>query len=87
MPRCTVRNAPAAHGLTAARSISISLLAATLVAPGHQRVLPLPPEFVAPQDGCNKQDCESRAARRWLAKHGADYAGRNPVYLGDDLFS
>lgn len=64
-----------------------SLLAATLVAPGHTRVLPLPPEFVAPQDGCDKQDCESRAARRWLAKHGAGYAGLNPVYLGDDLFS
>ena len=81
-PQCSSRKR--AHGGT---EYFHSLLAATLVAPGHQRVLPLLPEFVAPQDGCNKQDCESRAARRWLAKHGADYAGLNPVYLGDDLFS
>jgi len=25
------------------------------------------PEFIVPQDGSDKQDCESRAARRWLA--------------------
>jgi hypothetical protein len=64
-----------------------ALLAASLVAPGHNRVLPLPPEFIVPQDGCDKQDCESRAARRWLAKHGGRYATLRPVYLGDDLFS
>lgn len=33
------------------------------------------------------KDCESRAARRWLAAHGATYAPLKPVYLGDDLFS
>src|SRR5262249_33812916 len=30
---------------------------------------------------------ESRAARRWLAAHGASYARLDPVYLGDDLYS
>ena len=40
-----------------------------------------------PQDGSDKQDCESRAARRWLAAHGAQYARLRPVYLGDDLFA
>jgi hypothetical protein len=50
-------------------------------------VLSLPPEFVAPHDGSEKQDCESRAARRWLAAHSPRYAGFDPVYLGDDLFS
>ena len=64
-----------------------TLLSATLVAPGHNRVVPLPPEFVAPQDGSEKQDCESRAARRWLKAHGAHFASLNPVYLGDDLYS
>jgi hypothetical protein len=64
-----------------------SLMAATLVAPGHNRVVPLQPEFVVPQDGHDKQDCESRAARRWLAAHGASYARLDPVYLGDDLYS
>lgn len=64
-----------------------AMLSATLVAPGHNYVVPLEPEFIAPQDGAEKQDCESRAARRWLAAHGAHYARLKPVYLGDDLFS
>ncbi len=64
-----------------------TLLAATIVAPGHNRAIPLEPAFVAPQDGHEKQDCESRAARRWLAAHGAQYGALRPVYLGDDLFS
>jgi len=64
-----------------------TMLAATLVAPGHNRVVPLEPEFVVPQDGHDKRDCESRAARRWLMAHGARYARLNPIYLGDDLFS
>ena len=64
-----------------------TLVAATLVAPGHSRVVPLEPEFVVPQDGHDKQDCESMAARRWLAAHGPSYARLDPVYLGDDLYS
>jgi hypothetical protein len=64
-----------------------TMLAATLVAPGHNLAVPLEPEFILPQDGHDKQDCESRAARRWLAAHGARYARLRPVYLGDDLFS
>jgi hypothetical protein len=63
------------------------MLAATLVASGHNRVVPLEPEFIVPRDGHAKQDCESRAARRWLAAHGARYARFDPVCLGDDMFS
>jgi hypothetical protein len=64
-----------------------AMLAATIVAPGHTRVVPLEPEFIVPQDGHEKQDCESRAVRRWLERHGPHYARLKPVYLGDDLFS
>jgi hypothetical protein len=64
-----------------------ALLAATLVAPGHDKVIPLEPEFIVPQDGMEKQDCENMAAKRWLATHGTRYAPLDPVYLGDDLFS
>ncbi len=64
-----------------------TMLAATVVAPGHNRAVPLEPAFIVPQDGHDKQDCESRAARRWLAAHGARYRRFDPVYLGDDLFS
>ena len=63
------------------------MLAATLVAPGHDKVIPLEPEFVVPQDGAAKQDCENMAAKRWLACHGQRYAALDPVYLGDDLSS
>jgi Transposase DDE domain len=64
-----------------------AMLGATLVAAGHSHVVPLEPEFIRPQDGGGKQDCESRAARRWLTEHGGQYARLNPIYLGDDLFS
>ena len=64
-----------------------AFLGASIVAPGHTRVLPLPPEFVAPQDGAEKQDCERNAAKRWLARHGPAVAHLRPVYLGDDLFA
>jgi hypothetical protein len=64
-----------------------AMLGATLVAPGHDKVVPLEPEFIAPQDGAEKQDCENTAAKRWLAAHGARYARLNPIFLGDDLFS
>jgi hypothetical protein len=64
-----------------------AFLGASVVAPGHQHVLPLPPEFIAPQDGAEKQDCERNAAKRWLAKHGTTLAPLRPIYLGDDLFA
>jgi hypothetical protein len=64
-----------------------AMVSAALVAPGHERALPLEPEFIAPQDGTEKQDCEARAAHRWLAAHGPTYARLNPIYLGDDLSS
>src|SRR3954471_14336267 len=36
-----------------------SFLGASVVAPGHAQVLPLPAEFITPQDGAGgKQDCE-----------------------------
>jgi len=47
-----------------------AMLAATIVAPDHHRVVPLEPEFIVPQDGHEKQDCESRAAG-WNAMAGA----------------
>lgn len=64
-----------------------AFLGATIVAPGHQQVLPLPPEFIAPQDGAEKQDCERNAAKRWLQRHGSAVAAHRAVFLGDDLFA
>jgi len=64
-----------------------AMLAATLVAPGHAMALPLMPEFIAPQDGAEKQDCERNAAKRWLAAHSGRLGHLRPIYLGDDLFA
>jgi hypothetical protein len=64
-----------------------TLLAATAVAPGHSKVVPLFPEFIAPQDGAEKQDCERTAAKRWHARHADRLRALRPVYLGDDLFA
>lgn len=72
---------------TGAEEYYHSLLSAALVAPGHARAMPLEPEFVTPQDGHDKQDCENAATKRWLAKFGPGYARLKPVYLGDDLYS
>ncbi len=58
-----------------------------LVAPGISRVIPLPPEFVVQSDGPGKQDCEIRAASRWIDLWGARYAPRGITLLGDDLYA
>ena len=64
-----------------------SMLAATIVAPGHNMAVPLMPEFIAKQDGAEKQDCERNAAKRWLTTHCERVKALRPVYLGDDLFA
>ncbi|MQK95259.1 hypothetical protein EI021_28205 [Escherichia coli] len=63
------------------------VLMAVQVMPGEETVLPLEMEFIHPQDGVEKQDCELRAAERWLKKYGAFHARRRVTLLGDDLFS
>jgi len=57
-----------------------------IVAPGNPRVLPLEPEFIVPQDGHDKQDCENAAAKRWLDQFAARYRPLGVTILGDDLY-
>lgn len=65
---------------------SHTVLTPVLVKPGCDQVIPLVPEFVQPQDGDEKQDCELNAALRWLAREGAGYAALKATVLGDDLY-
>ena len=58
-----------------------------VVVPGSRRVIPLAPEFIRPQDGKEKQDCENAAAKRWLNGKGDEYSSLGITVLGDDLFS
>jgi len=57
-----------------------------LVAPGESRVIALEPEFIQPQDGHEKQDCERNAGKRWLARQAQHLVGRRVTLLGDDLY-
>ena len=74
-----------------------SMIGAAVVADGHDRVIPLMPEFIKPQSDPaasdteltgerQKQDCERNAAKRWISKHAKDLAPHRPVLLGDDLY-
>jgi hypothetical protein len=64
-----------------------SAIAPVIVSPSHSQVVPLRPEFITPQDGQAKQDCEINAAKRWLAAHASRYATGNDTLLGDDLYA
>ena len=64
-----------------------SVLTPVIVQPGNEHVISLEPEFIIPQDGHEKQDCEIQAGKRWLEKHGDFYAKRGVTILGDDLYS
>jgi hypothetical protein len=58
-----------------------------IVSPEQTSVISLPPEFIEPQDGQTKQDCEQNAAKRWLQTHADLFQGRSVTLLGDDLYS
>jgi hypothetical protein len=58
-----------------------------ILCPGHAQVITLPPEYIMPQDGHVKQDCERAAGKRWLAKHAKQMAPHGVTLLGDDLYS
>lgn len=67
-------------------SYSHKVLTPVIAAPGNPRLIALEPEFIQPQDGIEKQDCELNAAKRWITRHAA-FASRKVIILGDDLFS
>ena len=58
-----------------------------VVCPGHSQVLALPPEYIMPQDGHVKQDCEQVAGKRWITQHAATLVPHQVTLLGDDLYS
>lgn len=57
-----------------------------ILAPGQENVITLPPQFVEPQDGYEKQDSELAASARWLERWGEHYGAWGITYLGDDLY-
>lgn len=80
-PCCS--SAKMSNGATLYRHIALTPV---IVAPGCAHAIALPPQFVEPQDGHAKQDCELAAAKRWLEEWGTHYAARGMTLLGDDLY-
>ncbi len=64
-----------------------SAITPVIVGPGQPYAIALRPEFIVPQDGSTKQDCEINAAKRWLEKNGEFYNTGNDTLLGDDLYA
>ena len=56
-----------------------SVLCATMVGIGYRHTVALRPEFMSPQDGDKKQDCEPKAAYRWFEKNVRRYASLQPM--------
>jgi len=80
-PNCTV------HVREGETYYSHMVLAAVLVAPGYEHVIALEPEFIAPQDGHDKQDCEQQAIKRWVKRNAWRFAPWQVTILTDDLHS
>ncbi len=56
------------NGKTLNRHIAVTPVR---VCPGQKNVVALAPQFVLPQDGHDKQDCELAASGRWLEQWGS----------------
>jgi hypothetical protein len=65
---------------------SHSVIIPVVVKPGVNKVIVLEPEFITPQDGHDKQDCEQEAAKRWVRRNAQQYATTKVTVLGDDLY-
>lgn len=64
-----------------------SAITPVIVGPDKPYAIPLRPEFIVPQDGDKKQDCEIKAGKRWLDKNGEFYNTGNDTILGDDIYA
>lgn len=58
-----------------------------IVCPGQSEAISLAPEFITPQDGHEKQDCEVNAAKRWIRRIEPELEGQWVTLLGDDIYS
>lgn len=65
---------------------SHGLITPVVVHPGLNKAISLRPEFIIPQDGHEKQDCENAAAKRFLKAEGATLKKWQVTILGDDLY-
>jgi hypothetical protein len=81
-PNCLTRQLANGHTL-----YYHSAITPVVVCPGHVQVIALPPAYIMPQDGHDKQDCEQVAGKRWIQHHARMFAAQQVTLLGDDLYS
>lgn len=62
------------------------VLLAGFIHPTQNVFLPMTQEFIVKQDGCEKEDCERNAAKRWLEKFRTKHPHLSATILGDDAF-
>lgn len=53
----------------------------------QRQVVCLEPEFITPQDGHEKQDCEQQALKRWVKRNAQRFPEWGVTLLADDLHS
>src|SRR5512145_200314 len=58
-----------------------------VVCPRRSQVIALPPEYIMPQDGHDKQDCEQMAGKRWIQKHAETFTPYQVTLLDDARYS
>jgi hypothetical protein len=80
----TCTHTTSASGVT---TYSHTVLLPMLVAPHQPYAVALAPEFITPQDGHDKQDCEHATAKRRLTHYGPTFSPKTVTLLGDDLYS
>jgi TfoX/Sxy family transcriptional regulator of competence genes len=76
-----------AHHRDGRVTYSHTALMPAVVGPDIPQVIPLEPEFVTPQDGHKKQDCEAMAAKRWIRSMGNRLSLLGVTLLGDALYA
>ena len=63
-----------------------SVVTPVILKPENNRVIALAPEFITPQDGHDKQDCENAAAKRWIKSNSSWLKQLGVTLTGDDLY-
>jgi hypothetical protein len=61
------------------------VMMAVVCGPQQEHVICLDPEFITPQDGHEKQDCEQQASKRWVERNAARFEPWSVTILTDDL--
>jgi hypothetical protein len=64
---------------------SHQVLMAVLCGAQQPQVVCLEPEFILPQDGHDKQDCEQEALKRWVKRNAGHFSPWKVTVLADDL--